>query len=92
MIFLYLFSTVALYIILSFILTNVIYKFYKENDRGRKSIIEGFVKGRTLGYSSEDNVIANAIGLMLAGFIMSSLFSLLYFVASLFILYITFGV
>ncbi len=92
MIFLYLFSTVTLYIILSFILTNVIYKFYKKNDRGRKSIIEGFVKGRTLGYSSEDNVIANAIGLMFAGFIMSSLFSLLYFVASLFILYITFGV
>jgi len=87
---LYVFSTILLYVVISFFLTNAIYKFYK--GKGSSSILKGFNDAYKSGLNATDTIIGNGIGLIISGFILSSLFSLLYFVAAMFVMYILFGV
>jgi len=90
MFFLYISFTILLYVVLSFFISNAIYKFYKGN--GRNSILKGFNDAYKSGLNATDTIIGNGIGLIISGFILSSLFSLLYFVAAMFVMYILFGV
>lgn len=90
MFFLYISFTILLYVVLSFVISNALYKFYKGN--GRNSILKGFNDAYKSGLNATDTIIGNGIGLIISGFILSSLFSLLYFVAAMFVMYILFGV
>lgn len=89
MFFLYISFTILLYVVLSFVISNALYKFYKGN--GRNSILKGFNDAYKSGLNATDTILANGIGIMISGFIFASLFSLLYFVAAMFILYILIG-
>lgn len=86
---LYVFSTILLYVVFSFFLTNAIYKFFK--GKGSHSILKGFNDAYKNGLNATDIILSNGIGLMISGFILSSLFSLLYFVAAMFVMYVLFG-
>lgn len=90
MFFLYISFTILLYIVLSFIIINVLYRFF--NGNGSHSILKGFNDAYKSGLNATDTILANGIGIMISGFIFASLFSLLYFVAAMFIMYILIGV
>jgi len=87
---LYVFSTILLYVVISFFLTNAIYKFYK--GKGSSSILKGFIDAYKSGLNATDTIIGNGIGLIISGFILSSIFSLIYFTVAMFVMYILFGV
>lgn len=87
---LYILFIVLLYVVISFFLSNFIYKFYK--GKGSYSILKVFSDAYKSGLNAKDTVLVNGVGLIISGFILSSIFSLLYFVAALFVMYILFGV
>lgn len=89
MFFLYISFTILLYVVLSLVISNALYKLYKGN--GRNSILKGFNDAYKNGLNATDIILSNGIGLMISGFILSSLFSLLYFVAAMFVMYVLFG-
>jgi len=90
MFFLYISFTILLYVVLSLVISNALYKLYKGN--GRNSILKGFNDAYKSGLNATDIILSNGIGLMISGFILSSIFSLIYFTVAMFIMFILFGV
>lgn len=89
MFFFYISLTILIYVVIVYILVNVIYKFYRGS--GAESMLKGFNDAYKAGLSAKEAVLSNGIGIILSGFILSSVFSLCYFVAAMFILYILMG-
>lgn len=90
MFFLYISFTILLYVVLSLVISNALYKLYKGN--GRNSILKGFNDAYKSGLNATDVVLVNGIGLIISGFTLSSIFSFVYFTTAMFVMYVLFGV
>lgn len=86
---LYVLSTILLYVVISSFLSNFIYKFYK--GKGSYSILKVFSDAYKSGLNATDVVLVNGIGLIISGYTLSSIFSFVYFVAAMFVMYVLFG-